>query len=333
VLIGLTGVMLASLVLIAVSPNFLMLMAARALLGIVIGGFWSLATATVMRLVPEDSVPKALAVVYTGNAVATAFAAPIGSYFGGVIGWRGVFWALTPMVIVNLIWQCISLPSMPPQRANPVGKLLGLLKRPNVAFATLAQMFTFAGAFAAFTYFRPFLETYTRVTLPQLSLLLLGLGVAGFAGTYVASALVGRRLNSLLSGLPMGLAAVTLGLLATGHLLWGVATMMIAWGTLNSAIPVAWSSWLAKEVSDEPESGGGLMVAAIQLAIMLGAAFGGLLLDHISIAATLTGGTLLLILGSLTVGKGARISRDDNKAAKQPTHMGISEPLMQRECL
>ncbi len=308
VLIGLTGVMLASLVLIAVAPNFLVLMAARALLGIVIGGFWSLATATVMRLVPEDSVPKALGVVYTGNAVATAFAAPIGSYFGGIIGWRGVFWALTPIVVVNLIWQWISLPTMPPRQANPIGKLLGLLKRRNVAFATAAQMFTIGGAFAAFTYFRPFLETCTRVTLPQLSLLLLGLGVAGFAGTYAASALVGRHLRSLLSGLPFALAAVTLGLLATGHVLWGVALMMVAWGTLNSAIPVAWSSWLAKEVKDEPESGGGLMVAAIQLAIMLGAALGGLLLDHLGIAATLVGGTVLLVVASFVVGNGDRVS-------------------------
>ena len=249
-------------------------MAARALLGIVIGGFWSLATATVMRLVPEDSVPKALGVIYTGNAVATAFAAPIGSYFGGIIGWRGVFWALTPIVVVNLIWQWISLPAMPPQRANPVGKLLGLLKRRNVAFATVAQMFTFGGAFAAFTYFRPFLESYTRVTLPQLSL-----SVARSRSRWVPRDLCCERAGwppprSLLSGLPFALAAVTLGLLATGHVLWGVAIMMIAWGTLNSAIPVAWSSWLAKEVSDEPESGGGLMVGAIQLAIMLGAALG-----------------------------------------------------------
>jgi predicted MFS family arabinose efflux permease len=304
VLVALTAVMLGSLVLIALAPNFALLMAARALLGIVIGGFWALATATVMRLVPEDSVPKALGAIYTGNAVATAFAAPIGSYFGGIIGWRGVFWALVPIVAVNLVWQWMSLPAMPPQRANPVGKILGLLRRRNVAFATMAQMFTFGGAFAAFTYFRPFLESYTRVTLPQLSLLLLGLGVAGFLGTYAASALVGRHLRPLLSGLPLALAAVTLGLLVTGHILWGVAIMMIAWGTLNSAIPVAWSTWLAKEVSDEPESGGGLMVAAIQLSIMLGAGFGGLLLDHISIAATLIGGTLLLIIASLIAGSG-----------------------------
>src|SRR3954453_3137307 len=107
VLMGLTGIMLMSLVLIAEAPNFLVLMAARALLGLVIGGFWSLATATVMRLVPAESVPKALGIVYTGNAVATAFAAPIGSYLGGVIGWRGVFWGMVPITLANLAWQWV----------------------------------------------------------------------------------------------------------------------------------------------------------------------------------------------------------------------------------
>jgi predicted MFS family arabinose efflux permease len=82
---------------------------------------------------------------------------------------------------------------------------------------------------------------------------------------------------------------------------------MFAWGAVNSAIPVCWATWLSKGISDEPESGGGLMVGAIQLSIMLGAAFGGLLLDHISVAATLIGGTILLVLASLTIGRGKRI--------------------------
>jgi predicted MFS family arabinose efflux permease len=302
VLLGLTGVMLASLILIAVAPNFLVLMIARALLGVVVGGFWSLSTATVMRLVPEETVPKALGIIYTGLAVATAFAAPIGSYVGGIIGWRGVFWAMTPLAVVTLIWQWLSLPSMEPQRTNPVGKLFGLLKRRHVAFGMAGVMLTYAGAFAGFTYLRPFLESYTHVSLPQLSLLLLGLGLAGFAGTYGASALVGRHLFSLLCGLPMALAAVTIGLLAVGHSLWGVAAMMVVWGTLNSAIPVAWSTWLSKGIRDEPESGGGLIVGTIQLAIMLGAGFGGLLLDHLSIAATFIGSAVLLAIASVAVG-------------------------------
>jgi len=210
---------------------------------------------------------------------------------------------MTPLAVATLIWQWLSLPSMEPQTTNPVGKLFGLLKRRHIAFGMAGVMLTYAGAFASFTYLRPFLESYTHVSLSQLSLLLLGLGLAGFAGTYGASALVGRHLFSLLCGLPMALAAVTIGLLAVGHSLWGVAAMMVVWGTLNSAIPVAWSTWLSKGIRDEPESGGGLMVATIQLAIMLGAGFGGLLLDHLSIVATFIGSA------SVTVG-GAHPPRD-----------------------
>ncbi|WP_448168616.1 MFS transporter [Burkholderia ambifaria] len=307
VLTALAALMLISLVLIAEARDFATLMAARALLGVVIGGFWSLATATIMRLVPEQTIPKALGVLFTGNAVATAFAAPIGSYVGGMIGWRGVFWALTPIVIVNMIWLWSSIPSMPAQGSHPVGKVLGLLKRPNVAFGMLAVMLTFGGAFAIFTYLRPFLESYTHVDVTQLSMLLLGLGLAGFVGTYGASALIGKRLYFLLMILPLALGAVTIGMLSVGHMLWAVALAMIAWGTVNSAIPVAWSTWLTQGVKDEPESGGGLMVAAIQLSIMTGAEFGGILLDHVSIAATLVGGTALLVLSAAIVGNGARL--------------------------
>jgi predicted MFS family arabinose efflux permease len=307
VLMALTGVMLASLVLIAIAPNFAVLMVARALLGITIGGFWALATATIMRLVPPAEVPKALGIMYTGNGLATAFAAPIGSYLGGIIGWRGVFWVLVPFVLANLVWQWFSLPPMPPRAANPVGKVFRLLGRPHVAIAMVAVMLTFGGAFAAFTYFRPFLERYTQVTVPELSLLLLGLGVAGFVGTYFATAWVGRSLYRLLMGLPLALAAATVAMLAFGHSIWAVAVAMVAWGALNAAIPVCWSTWLSRGIEDEPESGGGLMVAAIQLAIMLGAAFGGMLLDRISIAAALIGGAVLLVLAALTVGSGRRL--------------------------
>ncbi len=307
VLIGLTAVMLLSLILIALAPSFFILMVARAMLGVVIGGFWSLATATVMKLVPEGAVPKALGAVYMGNALATAFAAPIGSYLGGIIGWRGVFWALVPFGAVTMCWQWISLPPMPPQAANPIGKLLGLLKRRNVALAMVGVMLTFAGAFATFTYMRPFLETRTLVTLPELSLLLLGLGAAGFVGTSAGSALANRHLYLTLGLLPVLLAGVTAWMLLTQHVLWSVAIAMIAWGAINSAIPVCWSMWLSQGVRDEPESGGGLMVGAIQLSIMSGGALGGYFLDRTSITGTFLAGCVLLLLSACVVGKGSRL--------------------------
>jgi predicted MFS family arabinose efflux permease len=307
VLAALTAAMVASLVLVAVAPNFIFFMAARALLGVTIGGFWSLSTATVMRLVPGQAIQKAMGVLYLGNAVATAFAAPIGSYLGGVIGWRGVFWVLVPLATATLAWQWLALPSMPAQAAIPLKRVLALLRRRNVLFAMLGLMLTFGGAFATFTYLRPFLETQAHVALPQLSLLLLGLGVAGFVGTAAATALLKRNLYRLLRILPVALAAVTVAMLAFDNALWALAAMMIAWGAVNSALPVSWFNWLALGITDEPEGGGGLMVAAIQLAIMLGASLGGVLLDHFSVVATFVGGSALLLLASLAVGNGHRL--------------------------
>lgn len=127
-------------------------------------------------------------------------------------------------------------------------------------------MLSFVGAFSTFTYLRPFLETSAGVDVNQLSLLL-GWGLAGFAVTYCASVLLALYLYRL----PLASAAA-LVFLGFGHLLWLAALILIMWGTLNAAIPVAWSTWLSLGIADEPDVSGGLLVAAIRLAIMLGAA-------------------------------------------------------------
>lgn len=85
ILMGISGIVVAN------APNAMILMIGRALLGICIGGFWSMSAATIMRLVPSHLVPKALAILNGGNALSTMIAAPLGSFLGGIIGWRGAF--------------------------------------------------------------------------------------------------------------------------------------------------------------------------------------------------------------------------------------------------
>jgi predicted MFS family arabinose efflux permease len=110
-----------------------------------------------------------------------------------------------------------------------------------------------------------------------------------------------------LMALPVALAVVTLIMLPAGHSFGAAALLAIAWGAVNAAIPVAWSTWLSKGVKDKPESGGGLMVASIQLSIMVGAELGGILLDHYSIGATFLSGAALLVLSAIVVGSGKRL--------------------------
>jgi predicted MFS family arabinose efflux permease len=70
----------------ALAPSYLIYMAGHALIGIAIGGFWSLSAATAIRLVPQHRVLRALTIFNGGNALATVIAAPLGSYLGAVIG-------------------------------------------------------------------------------------------------------------------------------------------------------------------------------------------------------------------------------------------------------
>ncbi|MEZ4704716.1 MAG: MFS transporter [Bdellovibrionota bacterium] len=91
VLLTLSFLMLCSNLMVWVAPDFWMLMAGRVLLGISLGGFWSMAAAIAMRLVPSDSLPKALSILFGGSSFASIIAASMGSYLGGLMGWRNVF--------------------------------------------------------------------------------------------------------------------------------------------------------------------------------------------------------------------------------------------------
>lgn len=301
-LLGLTVLMAISGVVVAWAPNYLMYMVGRALIGVVVGGFWSLSAATAMRLVPSDQVPRALAIFNGGNALATVIAAPLGSYLGSIIGWRGAFFCLVPVALIAFVWQWISLPSMPAQaRQAGSGNVLRLLKNPAVLVGMLAVSTFFMGQFALFTYLRPFLETVTRVDVSTLSLVLLTMGVAGFIGTTAIGTLLKGGFYRTLIGIPFLMAAIAVALVFFGGETAAVATLLGVWGLVATAAPVGWWSWLAKTLPGDAEAGGGLMVAVVQLAIALGSTLGGLLFDTSGYQSTfIASAVVLLIAGFLT---------------------------------
>ncbi|MEE1951386.1 MFS transporter [Pseudomonas alcaligenes] len=302
-LLILTGLMAVSGALVALAPNFTFYMLGRALLGVVIGGFWSMSAATAMRLVPDDQVPKALAIFNGGNALATVIAAPLGSYLGSVISWRGAFLCLVPVAVVALVWQWLSLPSMKAQvRKSPEPSVLRLLGTRSVAFGMAACGAFFMGQFALFTYLRPFLETVTLLDATTLSLILLVVGVAGLAGTLLIGSLLKKGLYRTLIAIPVLMAVIALALIPTGSWVVPVAILLGLWGLMATAAPVGWWSWIAQAMPNDVEAGGGLMVAVVQFSIASGSTLGGWLFDHSGYQSTFTASAAILLLGAaLTV--------------------------------
>lgn len=314
VMLALTFVMILSGFVVTFAPNYYVLMIGRALLGIVIGGFWSLSTATLMRLLPANELPKGLAILNGGNALAATIAAPVGSFLGAYIGWRGAFFTIVPLAIISLIWQMKTFPPMKPIRIQNISlNVFRLLGRLEFSIGMAAILCLFMGQFALFTYLRPFLETVTGMAISTLSFTLLVLGVTGFIGTIFVGRLLNRTLFPILIGWPFIMSLIGLGFISFGSDEFSTILMVAAWGFIGTSACVGWYVWLAKVAPNDSEQGGGLMIAVIQLAITLGASFGGILYDHSGYKVTFGTGAFILLLAAVLSSIAHRI-RNSGKA-------------------
>jgi predicted MFS family arabinose efflux permease len=232
-----------------------------------------------MRIAPMHHVPRALAILNGGNALAATVAAPLGSFLGAIIGWRGAFFCVVPLAVIAFVWLRSTLPSLPAERSSGAGAPFRLLGRPPVALGMAAILFLFMGQFALFTYLRPFLEGVTGVDVTTLSFLLLILGVTGLIGTYAVGWFLRRGLHAVLVAIPLVMAAIAIALIGLGHALIATTVLLAAWGLIGMPAPVGWGTWLSQTLPENAEAGGGLMVATIQLGITLGASIGGVLFD------------------------------------------------------
>lgn len=302
---GLSLLLLASNLLAAFATHVVMLLAARVLLGVALGGFWALAAALAMRLVPPRLMPRAMSIIFTGVSLATVCAAPVGAYLGGLWGWRAVFLAAGTIGAVALVIQVLTMPRLPPIAAGGAGGMLGLFRRPGIRIGLITVMFVISGHFAGFTYTRPFLEQVPRLGVETMSLVLLAFGIGGFFGNLVGG-LVAERSARMAVGLgALLLVGAAFALLGFGASQAVSCAALAAWGFAFGALPVGLQTWNTRAAGADAEAAGALLVTAFQVAIATGAILGGLLVDGFgamgAIAycglAVLAGAVLMLGLG------------------------------------
>lgn len=281
VMLALTALLLASNAIAAVAGSLTVLLVARVMLGVALGGFWSMAAALALRLAPEHRFARAMSIILTGVSLATVCAAPVGAWMGDVWGWRSAFYAAGVISVLALTAQLLTLPALPP-RDQPSLRVLGeLLRRPSVRVALLAVLLVISGHFAGFTYIRPLMEDITRLPITAISAVLLGYGIGGFFGNFAGGWLAERseRLAIVAGGACIVLLA--LALLIAGQSPIVTALAVSAWGFAFGAFPVGFQTWIVRAAPDQAEGAGGLLVAAFQIAIASGAIFGGLLVDRV----------------------------------------------------
>ena len=306
-LLTMTAMMAFSGLIIAQATNYPVYMLGRALIGLVIGGFWSMPAAIAIRLVPQDKIAQALAIFNSGNALTTTISAPLGSYMSALIGWRWAFFSLAPIAFVILAWQWVSLPKMPINKGNPATKItLSQILNPVVSMGLMACGLFFMGQFTLFTYIRPFLEKVTQVNVNTLSFILLIIGISGFIGTLVINKILQYDLYVLLITIPLIMAIIAIMLIGIGHYPIYTTILLAIWGFVATAAPVGWWVWVAKTFPNNAETGGGFMVAIIQFSIAFGSIIGGIAFDDIHWQANLILSAMILIMASTLIFRTSR---------------------------
>ena len=321
VLLSFTGLMIASNLLVAFSSSLTILLTMRLLLGVALGGFWSMAAAVTMRLVPARLVPRALSFIFSGIAVGTVVSVPLGSYLGGLYGWRSAFIAATAVGVLTLIIQLFTLPRMAPRKTVRTASVIELLRRPGIAPGMIGCVLAHTGQYALFTYIRPALESVVPIDVNSLSLMLLGFGIANFVGTLLAGWLMEYSLRTTLVLMPalVGIAAFFMIWLPVQ--ITGLMFLIVLWGLAFGGVPVAWSNWVTRAVPDQAETAGGMVVASVQSSIAAGAALGGLVFGFSGVTGVFTTAGCVMLIAALFIGLKVRVELQRHGQPEKPvTH-------------
>jgi len=299
VMIALTLALLVSNVIAVFASNLTTLLFARVLLGVALGGFWSMAAPLALRLVPEAQFPRAMSLILTGVSVATVCAAPIGAWMGDTWGWRSAFVAAGAVGVVTLIAQLATLPPLPPKAQPDLRVLAQLFSRGPVRAALVVVLLVISGHFAGFTYIRPLMENVTHLSIGAISAVLLGYGIGGFFGNLAGGYVAGRSERHAVVLGSVTIAALAGALLLAGQSASVAAVAIVMWGFAFGAFPVGFQIWIVRAAPDQAEGASGLLVAAFQTAIATGAIGGGVLVDHVGALGGPLFAVVAMTLGAL----------------------------------
>lgn len=297
-ILGFSALLVLSCFVTAQASSFWMLLGARVLLGIAVGGFWAILAAVTMQLVPENRVGPAFSFIFSGVSLALVAAAPLGSYFGDQMGWRAVFIAVGIISIAIFCLQLLTIPSVKSQREEHHDGMGKLLKRPGVKLAFLAMLLSFTGNQMLYIYMRPYMQVYLDFSIEQISLSWVLFGVASFIGATFAGFLAQKALKQILVGIPITMVIVAFAMLL-GKSIHPLAYVLIAcWGFFGAVLPIIWSTWITKALPDAAETAGGLYSAALQVAAIIGAALSGAFIDQFGVFSNmpLTGAIMIITL-------------------------------------
>ncbi|MCD2498833.1 MFS transporter [Microbacterium nymphoidis] len=295
---------------VALAPNLLTLLLSRLLIGAAIGGFWSLSLAVVARITSPSGVARGMMIVNVGNTLASVIGVPLGIWASGTLPWRDVFVIAAGLSLAVAIALLFLLPVTPAGPRAGLGIFTRMLRRPGITPGLIGHVLVVLGHMGAYAFIRVGLERIPDLDAAGVGVLLTAFGVGGFLGNLLCGLVAARSLRLLSAVVPvvMGMMIGALALFPSFGL--GLAATAL-WGASFGGWLVVVNAWIARVMPDELETGGSLVVVGFQLAIVIGAAAGGWIVDQSGAFTLFLAAGAAAIVGGIVFAASARSRHSD----------------------
>lgn len=274
------GLIVASNVALALAPGYGVAVAARLVAAAGHGVFWSVVASMAARLLGPGQGGRATAVVFAGNSVAFLFGLSASSWLGATLGWRTAVLTVAGVAAATALVIRLTVGPMPaevPDRGSL--RVRDVVTDRALAPVNLTTLLVVTGHFAAFTYVTALIARYVHLAGPATSSLLFVHGAAGLVGLVLIGRAIDRRPRATALVTTGGLAACLLVLLAAGPA-WLSGVAVVLWAAPAAGIGVVLQAAVLRVAKSRPDLASAVYIVAFQIGIALGAALGGLGLDH-----------------------------------------------------
>ncbi|MGW0804086.1 MFS transporter [Nonomuraea sp. NPDC002799] len=296
------AVLAAADVLAAVATSYWVMLISRVLVGLTIGGFWSIGAGLAGRLMPPRAVGAATAVIFSAVPLGSVLGVPAGTYIGTLAGWRTAFLVLAVLAILVLAALLMLLPPLPAHQVTSPRVLLDLLRARGATIALLATFLIVLAHFGTYTYVTPFLQDVTGLSPAAVSAVLLAYGVAGIAGNFLAGKATATHLRAAFATCGCLIAATTLLLPSAGGSTVGAVVSLVVWGLAYGGVPVLSQASFIAAAPHTPEAATVVFTSSFQATFALGAFLGGRVVDSFSVSTVMIWGGLTALLMAVSLG-------------------------------
>lgn len=267
----------------ALSSHYGVTLVARFFAGVAAGLAWSLLAGYARRMVEPEQQGKALALAMVGTPIALSLGVPLGTWLGGLVGWRSTFGLMSALTLLLIVWVLVKVPDYPPQPAHQRLPLRNVLTTPGVRPVLAVVISWMLAHNILYTYIAPFIAPAGMAD--RVDLVLLVFGIAALAGIWLTAKLVEPLLRTtvLLSLATFAVVCVALGF--GGGMPQVIYVGVAVWGLTFGGAATLLQTALADAAGDGADVALSLNVVAWNSAIAGSGVVGGVLLDRWGVAA------------------------------------------------